>query len=199
MNCQPRRNGRVRSTPWLERPVRDSQTVLDVRARRDTVVAYETTNAILRLLRTRRLLCSHLRRVENIKTSRIGRCQSAANAARSSGARPALSLADGRCWTTHNSSVPRGNLDAPSKRLKTRKSSHRARESEARMKFQCENCGHMNDVAVQQTIAARARWAAKSKAERSAEMSRIRNKGIKQSKRVARRSNDKLRHGANNP
>lgn len=57
------------------------------------------------------------------------------------------------------------------------------------VKFQCENCGHMNDVDVQQTIAARARWAAKSKAERSAEMSRIRRKGIKKPKRVARRSN----------
>jgi hypothetical protein len=58
------------------------------------------------------------------------------------------------------------------------------------MKFQCENCGHMNEVDVQQTIAARARWAAKSKAERSAEMSRIRRKGIKKPKRPARRSND---------
>lgn len=57
------------------------------------------------------------------------------------------------------------------------------------MKFQCENCGHMNDVDVQQTLAARARWAAKSKAERSAEMSRIRKKGVKNQKRTARRSN----------
>ena len=42
------------------------------------------------------------------------------------------------------------------------------------MKFQCENCGHMNDVDVQQTIAARARWAEKSKAERSAESEKSR-------------------------
>lgn len=60
------------------------------------------------------------------------------------------------------------------------------------MKFQCENCGHMNEVDVQQTIAARARWATKSKAERSAEMSRVRKKGIKQSKHVGRRSNAAL-------
>ena len=91
-------------------------------------------------------------------------------------------MADRRLWPTGNRGVSGGNLDAPSERLNAAKGCDRTGESEARVKFQCENCGHMNDVDVQQTIAARARWAAKSKAERAAEMSRIRRKGIKKRK-----------------
>jgi hypothetical protein len=65
----------------------------------------------------------------------------------------------------------------------------------AAMKFQCENCGHLNEVEVQQTIAARSRWANMTPKEKSAEMSRIRRKGIKKPKRAARRANDALCDG----
>jgi hypothetical protein len=51
----------------------------------------------------------------------------------------------------------------------------------------CPHCG--KPIETQQHRAAESRWAAMTKAERSAEMSRIRRKGIKKPKRVARRSN----------
>jgi len=176
----------------LERPVRDSKITLDVRARRDNLVAYETTITILRLLRPRRLLRSHLRRVENLQTSRIGRCQSAPNAARTSCARSALSVANRRLRTKGNRGMSGGNLDAPSERLNAAKGCDRAGESEARMK--CPKCGY--EIEAQQNRAAKSRWSNMTKAERAAEMSRIRKKGVKNQKRTARRSNDKLRDGA---
>ncbi len=46
-------------------------------------------------------------------------------------------------------------------------------------------------IETQQHRAAESRWSAMTKEQRSAEMSRVRRKGIKKSKRVARRSNDK--------
>lgn len=155
------------------------KTTLDVRARRSNVVAYETTITVLRLLRPRRLLRSHLRRVENLQTSRIGRCQSAANATRSSCARTAVSVADRRLRPTGNRRVPCGNLDAPSERLKAAKGCDRTGESEARVK--CPKCGH--EIEAQQNRAAKSRWANMTKAERAAEMSRIRRKGVKKQKR----------------
>lgn len=54
----------------------------------------------------------------------------------------------------------------------------------------CPHCG--KEIETQQHRAAKSRWAAMTKAERSAEMSRIRRKGIKKPKRVARRSNAAL-------
>lgn len=52
----------------------------------------------------------------------------------------------------------------------------------------CPHCG--KEIETQQNRAAESRWSAMTKAERSAEMSRIRRKGIKKPKRVDRRSND---------
>lgn len=54
----------------------------------------------------------------------------------------------------------------------------------------CPHCG--KEIETQQHRAVESRWAAMTKAERSAEMSRIRRKGIKKHKRTARRSNDEL-------
>ena len=58
--------------------------------------------------------------------------------------------------------------------------------------MKCPKCGY--EIEAQQNRAAKSRWANMTKAERASEMSRVRKKGIKQSKRVARRSNDKLTH-----
>lgn len=52
----------------------------------------------------------------------------------------------------------------------------------------CPHCG--KPIETQQHRAAQSRWSVMTKKERSAEMSRIRRKGIKKPKRVARRSND---------
>lgn len=162
--------------------------MLDVRARRSNVMPYETTITVLRLLRHRRLLRSHLRRMENIQTSRIGRCQSAPNSARASCARTALSMANWRLQPTGNRGMSGGNLDAPSERLNAAKGCDRAGESEARMK--CPKCGY--EIEAQQNRAAKSRWANMTKAQRASEMSRIRRKGIKKPNRTARRSNEKL-------
>ena len=53
--------------------------------------------------------------------------------------------------------------------------------------MKCPNCGH--ELEVQQNRAAKSRWYGITALQRSAEMSRIRRKGIKKPKRVARRSN----------
>jgi len=52
----------------------------------------------------------------------------------------------------------------------------------------CPHCG--NPIETQQHRAAQSRWSQMTKEEKSAEMSRIRRKGIKKPKRVARRSNN---------
>lgn len=53
----------------------------------------------------------------------------------------------------------------------------------------CPKCGY--EIEAQQNRAAKSRWANMTKAERAAEMSRIRKKGVKNQKRTARRSNAK--------
>jgi DNA-directed RNA polymerase subunit M/transcription elongation factor TFIIS len=53
--------------------------------------------------------------------------------------------------------------------------------------MKCPKCGY--EIEAQQNRAAKSRWANMTKAERAAEMSRIRNKGVKNQKRIARRSN----------
>jgi len=53
--------------------------------------------------------------------------------------------------------------------------------------MKCPNCGH--EIEVQQNRAAKSRWSGMTKAQRAAEMSSIRNKGVKNKKRTARRSN----------
>lgn len=55
-------------------------------------------------------------------------------------------------------------------------------------RMKCPKCGY--EIEAQQNRAAKSRWANMTKAERAAEMSRIRRKGIKKPKRTARRSND---------
>jgi predicted Fe-S protein YdhL (DUF1289 family) len=57
--------------------------------------------------------------------------------------------------------------------------------------MKCPTCGHDPDD-IQQKRAAVSRWSGMSKKERSAEMSSVRKKGIKNLKRTARRSNDKV-------
>lgn len=52
--------------------------------------------------------------------------------------------------------------------------------------MKCPTCGHAPDD-IQQKRAAVSRWSVMNKKERSEEMSRIRRKGIKKPKRVARR------------
>ena len=54
--------------------------------------------------------------------------------------------------------------------------------------MKCPNCGH--EIEVQQNRAAKSRWSGMAAKERSAEMSRIRRKGIKKPKRTARRRNE---------
>ena len=56
--------------------------------------------------------------------------------------------------------------------------------------MKCPKCGY--EIEVQQNRAAKSRWSGMTKAQRAAEMSRIRNKGVKNQKRTARRSNRKL-------
>ena len=56
--------------------------------------------------------------------------------------------------------------------------------------MKCPKCGY--EIEAQQNRAAKSRWANMTKAERAAEMSRIRNKGVKNQKRTARRSNAEL-------
>lgn len=51
----------------------------------------------------------------------------------------------------------------------------------------CPKCGY--EIEVQQNRAAKSRWSGMSAKERAAEMSRIRRKGIKKPKRIARRRN----------
>jgi hypothetical protein len=58
----------------------------------------------------------------------------------------------------------------------------------------CPKCGY--EIEAQQNRAAKSRWANMTKAERAAEMSRIRRKGIKKPKHIARRSNEKLTQDA---
>ena len=53
--------------------------------------------------------------------------------------------------------------------------------------MKCQTCGH-DPEHIQQKRAAVSRWSGMTKKERSEEMSRIRRKGIKKPKRVARRS-----------
>lgn len=54
--------------------------------------------------------------------------------------------------------------------------------------MKCPTCGNDPDD-IQQKRAAVSRWSVMTKKEKSEEMSRIRQKGIKKPKRVARRSN----------
>lgn len=56
--------------------------------------------------------------------------------------------------------------------------------------MKCPKCGY--EIEAQQNRAAKSRWANMTKAERAAEMSRIRKKGVKNQKRTARRSNEKV-------
>lgn len=56
--------------------------------------------------------------------------------------------------------------------------------------MKCPKCGY--EIEAQQNRAAKSRWANMTKAERAAEMSRIRKKGVKNQKRTVRRSNAKL-------
>lgn len=53
--------------------------------------------------------------------------------------------------------------------------------------MKCPKCGY--EIEVQQNRAAKSRWSGMSAKERAAEMSRIRRKGIKKPKRIARRRN----------
>ena len=150
------------SMQWLG--VRSNENrCLTMRASSHKVLAYETTNTILRLLRPRRLLRSHLRRVENLKTPRTGRCQSAANAARPSGARSAVSVANRRRRTARNCGLSCSDLDASRKCLRAPKDGIGTRESEARVK--CPKCGHVFK-ATNQIKGGKARWSGMSKAER---------------------------------
>ena len=55
--------------------------------------------------------------------------------------------------------------------------------------MKCPTCSH-DPADIQQKRAAVSRWSGMTKKERSAEMSRVRKKGIKKPKRAARRSND---------
>lgn len=59
--------------------------------------------------------------------------------------------------------------------------------------MKCPTCGHDPDD-IQQKRAAVSRWSVMSKKEKSAEMSRIRRKGMKKAKRVAGRSNQVRNH-----
>ncbi len=54
--------------------------------------------------------------------------------------------------------------------------------------MKCPKCGY--EIEVQQNRAAKSRWSGMTKAQRAAEMSSIRRKGIKKPKRTARRRND---------
>mgnify|MGYP003336654001 CR=1 FL=1 len=57
--------------------------------------------------------------------------------------------------------------------------------------MRCPVCGH--EIEAQQNRAAKSRWSNTTKAERAAEMSRIRKKGVKNQKRTARRSNSMIK------
>jgi len=59
----------------------------------------------------------------------------------------------------------------------------------------CPHCG--KGIETQQKRAAESRWSSMTKAERAAEMSRVRKRGVKRSKIKARalRQNDKLTDG----
>lgn len=60
--------------------------------------------------------------------------------------------------------------------------------------MKCPKCGY--EIEAQQNRAAKSRWANMTKAERAAEMSRIRKKGVKNQKRVARRANAEAKRPA---
>lgn len=53
--------------------------------------------------------------------------------------------------------------------------------------MKCPHCGR--EIETQHRRAAASRWASMSPEERAAEMSRIRRKGVRNSKRIVRRSN----------
>lgn len=59
--------------------------------------------------------------------------------------------------------------------------------------MKCPKCGY--EIEAQQNRAAKSRWSNMTKAERAAEMSRIRKKGVKNQKRAARRSNGGTQRG----
>ena len=56
--------------------------------------------------------------------------------------------------------------------------------------MKCPKCGH--EFEGQQNRAAKSRWSGMTQEQRAAEMSRIRRKGIKKPKRIARRRNVEL-------
>jgi len=60
--------------------------------------------------------------------------------------------------------------------------------------MKCPHCGR--EIETQQKRAAESRWSKLTAKEKSEEMSRIRLKGVRKQKRVARRSNVKLCEGS---
>jgi hypothetical protein len=154
----------------LERPGRDAKITLDVRARRDTVMAYANNTT------------SHQ------TTGTLGtRSESSQAAPRPAGLVNCEISGRVELPSTHNTHSPlRSRQRCRLVRRHRRTARHRgAQQVGAAMK--CPKCGY--EIEAQQNRAAKSRWANMTKAERAAEMSRIRNKGVKNKKRTARRSN----------
>lgn len=163
----------IGSTDWLERPVSGPQISLDVRARRDSVMAYANNTT------------SHQ------TTGTLGTwSESSQDAARSTGL---INCEVSRCVklpSTHNTNSSLRTRKWCGLVRSNRRSARNRGPQQVGARMKCPKCGY--EIEAQQNRAAKSRWSQMTKAERSAEMSRIRRKGIKKPKRAARRSNTKI-------
>lgn len=179
------------------RPVRGSQIVLDVRARRSNVVAYETNHRQCKTQRWQAAVCQERNQHHSPRSDRDGQMgkparqgwqESNLRTAQRSAILPTLDNPQGsqrlllegsdkRLWNLRPRShrARTGNQDAL---LRTVRAARKHRGGGAAVK--CPKCGY--EIEAQQNRAAKSRWANMTKAARAAEMSRIRRKGIKKQK-----------------
>ena len=157
---------------------------LDVRARRDNVVAYERNSTN----RNEGIQAVAARMDRNRKTTTAGiegadrgsRCslrpvaQSWLQNTDTAGTNRRLRCNQCRSARENTVRVPAAMQPSGQRRM--------AKEKPVK----CPKCGY--EIEVQQNRAAKSRWSGMSAKERAAEMSRIRRKGIKKPKRIARHS-----------
>lgn len=170
----------------LERPVRDSKIPLDVRTRRDNVVTYETQNHTRNRYRT----------TLNAHGSSRGKCVDGSAGKPCANGRPGCLRTRRACRSRNNPALDQNS--AAGTLASARQSSLLEHPPEARLVaagqwrrqqprmdtqqngMKCPKCGY--EIETQQNRAAKSRWANMTKAERTAEMSRIRRKGIRKQK-----------------
>lgn len=170
---------RIGSSVLLERPVRDSKIVLDVRARLGNVVTYENTN---RISRRPNPPLDHVQSAGRTHHQQARLDRRAGDVSSRIGASPKPRLQCAGSGRTTCSQLQQHRASGVARRMAE------SRELQNRAQMKCPKCAH--EFEAQQNRAAKSRWANMTKEERAAEMSRIRKLGVKNQKRTARRSND---------